>query len=604
MSAPTKIAIIYFTGSAKATAEKIASIVDAQIFDLGKNPNNNAKILQDLFADNTAIIGICAAGILMRLLSPVIADKHSEPTVIAVSGNGKFVVPLLGGHKGANGLAKEIAHGLDGVAAITTASDAVFSFALDDPPSGYELANPKAAKNAMAAILNGEALQVTGDASWLEKAGYPIAENGSVKVTISEFFNPKNLSKNTLLYHPKILVAGVGCARGSKSLEVIDLIKKSLADATLSTKSLAAIATIDIKSDERAFHAAAEYFDVPLKLFSPEELAKNETLVPNPSEIVKAETGTASVAESASLFAGKLLVQKQKTLNATCAIGRAEHPIDLEKFGKSPGQLHLVGIGPGAQMQRTFSATNAMKNSSDWVGYGLYLDLISDLHKNQIQHRFELGDEEKRVRFAMELAATGKNVALICSGDAQIYAMASLVYELLQAKDKRAVSAGAKRLQVFSHPGISALQMASSKAGALLGHDFCAISLSDLLTPREDIEKRLLAAAKGDFVTAFYNPRSKRRLDLMEKAKQLYLQYRPGDTPVIIGTNLGRKSENLHITTLENFNPDEIDMLTIVLFGSSNSKSFMRGDGKLVAFTPRGYARKIYAEKSSIEPGP
>ncbi len=243
-----------------------------------------------------------------------------------------------------------------------------------------------------------------------------------------------------------------------------------------------------------------------------------------------------------------------------------------------------------------------MKNSSEWVGYGLYLDLISDLHENQILHRFELGDEEKRVRFAMELAAKGKIVALVCSGDAQIYAMASLVYELLQAGGSRAVSPAARRLQVESHPGISALQMASSKAGALLGHDFCAISLSDLLTPRPDIERRLLAAAKGDFVTAFYNPRSRRRLDLMEKAKQLYLQYRPSDTPVIIGTNLGRKNENLRITTLEKFNSDEIDMLTIVIFGSSGSKSFMRGDGSMVAFTPRGYAKKIHASKSVVAP--
>ncbi len=592
MSKSAKITIVYFTGSAKTTAEKIASTVEAEIFNLGKKSDNSAKILQDLFEENTAIIGVCAAGILMRLLAPVIADKHGEPVVIAVSGNGKFIVPLLGGHKGANALAKKIAHGLDGVAAITTASDAAFDFALDDPPDGYELANPEAAKNAMAAILNGEALDVTGDAPWLEKAGYPVEKTGSVKLVISEFSNPENLNKNTLLYHPKTLVAGVGCARGTGAKEVIDLINKSLAQAALSAKSLAAIATIDIKSDESAFHAAAEYFDVPLKLFSPEELARNETLVPNPSEIVKAETGTASVAESAALIAGKLLVEKQKTTNATCAIGSADQPIDLKNFGQAPGQLHLVGIGPGAPEQRTFSATNAMKNSNHWVGYGLYLDLISDLHKNQIKHRFELGDEEKRVRFAMELAATGKNVALICSGDAQIYAMASLVYELLDARGKRAVSAGAKRLQVFSHPGISALQMASSKAGALLGHDFCAISLSDLLTPREDIEKRLLAAAKGDFVTAFYNPRSKRRLDLMEKAKQLYLQYRPGDTPVIIGTNLGREGESVRITSLEEFDPEEIDMLTIVLFGSSNSKSFLRGDGKLVAFTPRGYAKK------------
>jgi cobalt-precorrin 5A hydrolase/precorrin-3B C17-methyltransferase len=173
--------------------------------------------------------------------------------------------------------------------------------------------------------------------------------------------------------------------------------------------------------------------------------------------------------------------------------------------------------------------------------------------------------------------------------------MAALVYELLDAEGPRALSDAARRVGVESHPGISAFQAASSKVGALIGHDFCCISLSDLLTPREDILKRLEGAAAADFVTAFYNPRSLRRTDLIEKALAIFSAHRPPQTPVIIGTSLGRPEEKIRVTTLAEFDPAEIDMLTIVLFGSSTSKAFTRGDGRTVAFTPRGYAKKAGA---------
>src|SRR5690606_8891030 len=149
---------------------------------------------------------------------------------------------------------------------------------------------------------------------------------------------------------------------------------------------------------------------------------------------------------------------------------------------------------------------------------------------------------------------------------------------------------------IETHPGISAFQAASAAAGALIGHDFCCISLSDLLTPRADILKRLDGAARADFVTAFYNPRSQRRTDLIEEAKRIYLAHRPPDTPVIIGRQLGRPEEQVEVTTLAAFDPTTIDMLTIVLFGASTSRAFTRGSGQTVAFTPRGYAVKAERE--------
>src|SRR5690606_13470506 len=152
-------------------------------------------------------------------------------------------------------------------------------------------------------------------------------------------------------------------------------------------------------------------------------------------------------------------------------------------------------------------------------------------------------------RHALELAATGKVVSLVCSGDAQIYAMAALAYELLDAEGDRAVSPVARRVNIETHPGVSAFQAASAAAGALIGHDFCCISLSDLLTPREAILKRLEGAAVADFVTALYNPRSQRRTDLIEEAKRIFLEHRPPDTPVVIGSNLGRPSQRVRVVT-------------------------------------------------------
>jgi len=194
------------------------------------------------------------------------------------------------------------------------------------------------------------------------------------------------------------------------------------------------------------------------------------------------------------------------------------------------------------------------------------------LKADQKEHRFPLGAEEKRVRHALELASSGRDVAVVCSGDPGIFAMATLAYELIDTGAAEGeVSIAAKRVEIIVAPGISAFQAAAARAGAPIGHDFCCISLSDLLTPRDDILKRLKAAAEGDFVTAFYNPRSKRRVTLLDEAFNTLRQHRPADTPVILATDLGRPAEHVRVFTLETVNSEDVDMLTLVMVGSSNS---------------------------------
>jgi cobalt-precorrin 5A hydrolase/precorrin-3B C17-methyltransferase len=579
-------AIVTFAHSGADTATRLASLIGARVHHCGPDGEEARVLLPRLFAASTPIIGICAAGILIRLLAPHLVDKHDEPPVIAVSQDGAHIVPLLGGHHGANRLAREIAAHLGGDAALTTASDAKFARGLDDPPPGWVLADPAAAKPAMTALLVGGKIALEGNAPWLAAAGYPLSSAGAIRVRVDE-----RVSRNDreLLYHPRTLVAGIGAERGVAADEVIGLIEATLASADLSPASLAALASIDIKSDESAFHTAATHFGVPLRLFTAAELNEERYRLVNPSPLVEAETGTPGVSEAAALKAGTLLVPKRKSQRATCAIGHASAPIDPVTFGRAPGVLHVVGIGPGDSASRSAASVAALDASSDWVGYGLYLDLIGDLRLAQEEHRFPLGDEELRVRHALELAATGKTVSLVCSGDAQIYAMASLVFELLEAVGERKVSEPARRVAVDVHPGISAFQAASAAAGALIGHDFACISLSDLLTPTDTIRQRLAAAAQGDFVTALYNPRSQRRTDLIEEAKAAFVRHRPLDTPVIVASNLGRPAQQVDIVTLGSFDPTAVDMLTIVLIGSSTSRLLRRGNGRALAFTPRGY---------------
>ncbi len=192
------------------------------------------------------------------------------------------------------------------------------------------------------------------------------------------------------------------------------------------------------------------------------------------------------------------------------------------------------------------------------------------------------------MRQALALAAEGRSVALVSSGDAGIYALATLVFECL---DAGGLPDGASRIEIIVSPGVSAMQAAAARAGAPLGHDFCAISLSDLLTPWETIEARIRAAAEGDFVIAFYNPVSRRRRTQLAEAKRILLKHRPRETPVVLAKNLGRDGEAVSTTTLAELSVDDVDMLTLVIVGASTTRQ-VSAAGRTFTYTPRGYEKK------------
>ncbi|MCK0171680.1 precorrin-3B C(17)-methyltransferase [Aliiroseovarius sp. S1123] len=593
--------VICLNASGEPLAHKVAALLGAQVHGReGRVEKADAFFpnaldhVRMLFAAGTPIVGVCAAGILIRAVAPILANKLAEPPVVAVADDGSAVLPLLGGHRGANRLATQIAAGINATAAVTTAGDVSMGVALDEPPVGYRLANQKDAKEAMAELLSGAGVSIVGENIFdIDDAG------GAVELVVTEA--PVETGPTRLAYHPQRFALGVGCARNADPEELWQNVSEQLVAANIAPEAIACVTSLDLKADERAMNDLARRLDVPFRVFTAEELEAETARLANPSDVVFEEVGCHGVSEGAALAAAgpdaELVVEKVKTANTTCAIARAPEPI-TEMRGRTRGKLSIVSIGPGQHTWRTPEASHLLQEAEELVGYGLYIDLIGPLAAGKTRSDFPLGGEEDRCRYALEQAGKGKNVALVCSGDAGIYAMGALVYELLdRTAEEKGVSDAARRVEVVSTPGVSALQGAAARAGAPLGHDFCAISLSDLLTHREDIVKRLHAAAEGDFVIAFYNPVSMKRRTLLAEARDILLKHRPADTPVMLASNLGRPTENIRYRRLDELQVDEVDMLTVVLVGSSNSRLAQLGEGPRM-FTPRGYARRIDGDLS------
>nr|MBA3611070.1 precorrin-3B C(17)-methyltransferase [Rubrobacter sp.] len=354
-----------------------------------------------------------------------------------------------------------------------------------------------------------------------------------------------------------------GCSRGATADEVLTLLDSSLREASLSGKSLAALASIDVKRDEAGLLEAAGRLGVPIRFHTAEALSEVET--PNPSNVVREAVGTPSVAEAAVLVSGaSLVLEKRKSEMATVAVGRLP----------ARGKLYLVSLGPGEDALIPPLARNALAASELVVGLDQYVDRVRHLLRPGTRILTPpLGNEIQRAELALEEARAGGSAALVSSGDIGVYAMASPVLEL--AGDD---------VDVVVVPGITASQAAASLLGSPLGHDHCSISLSDLLTPWEVIERRVEAAALGDFVVSLYNPRSQGRDWQLGKVKDLLLAHRPPDTPVGIVRDAYRPTQHVALTDLASLRPEDVDMLTIVVVGSSQTRLVA---GRMV--TPRGY---------------
>lgn len=252
------------------------------------------------------------------------------------------------------------------------------------------------------------------------------------------------------------------------------------------------------------------------------------------------------------------------------------------------GKIYVAGIGPGCEADVTPAVAKALRCSDVVVGYKYYFRFIEGF----ISQGTECVDtgmkrERDRARQAFELAEQGKTVCVISSGDSGIYGMAPLIWEMKRERGSE--------IEIEVLPGISAFQKAASLLGAPIGHDFCVISLSDLMTPWELIEKRIIAAAQADFVTAVYNPKSNERYWQLYRLKELFLKERSFHTPVGYVRQAGRDEQAVTVTTLADFDPEQVDMFTVVLIGNSQSYNW---NGTMI--TPRGYYREEQDETVGI----
>jgi cobalt-precorrin 5A hydrolase / precorrin-3B C17-methyltransferase len=554
--------------AATANGRRNAAHLERAWSDAHLYEGKTKEALRQAWRECDAIVLFLATGAAVRLLAPLLEDKHRDPGVVCVDDAARFAVSLVGGHGGgANELAGRVADSLGATPVVTTASEASGVPALDSLGAGlaFRVEDGSDLAAVGAALVSGEPVNLVSDARW--PLG-PLPEN----VGRSEKAEPPlifisdrmvSVPRPAVVYRPPSLVAGVGCSRGASSGEILDLLDRSLEEAGLSRKSVASLASVEAKSDEAGLLEAAKELGVPLRFYAAEELSTLE--VPNPSTVVKDAVGTPSVAEASVLASGaELIVEKRKSGMATVAVGRLP----------SRGRLSLVGLGPGDDALIPPLAREALAASELVVGLEQYVDRVRHLLRPGTKVSTPpLGNEVERAREALAEARSGGSVALVSSGDAGIYAMASPALEL-----------AGEDVEVTIVPGITAAQAAASLLGSPLGHDHCAISLSDLLTPWEVIQERVRAAAEADFVVSLYNPRSKGRDWQLGKAREILLQHRPPDTPVGVVRDAYREGQEVTVTDLGSLRPEEVDMLTVVIVGSSQTE--VRA-GRMV--TPRGY---------------
>ena len=581
------IAVVAVTRAGKRLAETIADALPtrATVID---HPTA-ADGLRAGFVQYDAVVAVMSAGAVVRILAPLIAagNKSSDPAVLVIDEAGRFVTPILGGHgAGANRLAIELAEVLGSNAVITTATDVAGVPGLDElgwPVSGDVSGVGRAMLDGEKVVLSsahrwplpalGEnVIEVLGDAAMVDHPTILISDLASAPA-----------GRGTVVLRPPSLVVGMGASRGVRAQEARQLLDRALQEAGLAIESVVAIATAQIKSEEQGLIDLARQLRVPLVTHSAAALAK--IAVPNPSEVVRAAVGVPSVSEAAALLgdrecpegpdgpdgpehigqiAAELIVTKTASAMATVAIARH----------RPRGRLAIVGLGPGSRDLLTAAARDELRRASVVVGLDQYVDQIRDLLRPGTQILSSgLGQEEERASTAVARAGDGFAVALIGSGDAGVYAMASPALEGADGS-----------IDVVGIPGITAGLAASAVLGAPLGHDHCYLSLSDLHTPWPVIERRVTAAAQGDFVLLCYNPRSAQRDWQLGRALGLLAEYRPPTTPVGVVRNASRADQSAILTTLADFDPAVVDMYSLVVIGSSQTRIV---SGRMV--TPRGY---------------
>ncbi len=607
-----KVAIVAITKSGAELGRKILEALPGSILyfpeKLGFEPGERMypfsqtlkELIGEFFPGYRSLVLIMAAGIAVRLVAPKLENKHKDPGVVVVDEGGRFAISLVSGHEGgANELARRIAQAIGAQPVITTAEEARETISLDTlgQSFGWELEEGADLARVRAALINGEEVgiyQDAGERNWWPK-GTPLPTNIYIltnledikrlslkaAIIITDRLLDQKLVEHVAIYRSKSLVVGLGYHQGVSPSHIEEAVGQLLLKHNLSPKSIRNVATIDVKQGEASLSHLAQAKSLNVEFFSAPALAEVDFPSP-PSSMTHKWVGTPSVCEAAALLssgASSLLVPKTKLGDITLAIARIP-------FDKSLGKLFLVGLGPGDPDYLTPRARKTLSESDVILGYRTYIELLGGIVRGKEVVSTEMGEEVKRAERAISLAGQGKTVSLVSGGDSGLYGMAGLVMEMLRFQKKAEIY-----LEVI--PGVPALCGASSLLGAPLTSDFACISLSDRLTPWEDIERRLELSARGDMVIVLYNPCSQGRRRELALARDILLKHRGGSTPVGIVDSAYRKGQRIAITDIDHMLDFDIGMSSTVIVGNSSTFTLDKW-----MITPRGYSKKYNLERS------
>jgi cobalt-precorrin 5A hydrolase/precorrin-3B C17-methyltransferase len=474
-----------------------------------------------------------------------------------VAEDGSAVVPLLGGLGGVNVMAREIAAGLDVSAAITTSGELRFGTCLLNPPSGYTLGDLELGKRFVSDLLAGQPVRIEGAAPWLAQAQLPEDPEAALSIHIGSA--ERAPAANELMIYPRSVLVAVS----GEITQVPSAIRTALRQANIAVQSLACLLASEQQMANPALREAALELGVPLRF--------------------------ASVGGDANVLARHALPDAAIVSQGNgLAIALASQPLDVAQIGRARGRLAVIGLGPGAAELMVPAVKAELARANDVLGYETYVRMAGPFRDDQVLHCTDNREEMQRARHAFELAAQGRSVVVVSSGDPGVFAMAAAVLEALHESSEP--NWHSVDLEIL--PGVSASLATAAQAGAPLGHDFCVMSLSDNLKPWAIIEKRLDLASQADLALAFYNPISRSRPWQLGRALEIVAQHRTAETPVVLGRDIGRPGQTLRVITLGQLTPDQVDMRTMVLIGSSTTCTFPRAEGGQWVYTPRWYGDK------------
>lgn len=593
-----RVAMVAFTRRGLSLARRIRRSLQCDELRLAAPPRlaegddvvsyeSLASWTEQAFACSDALVFVGACGIAVRSIAPYVRDKFADPAVVCVDEMGTVAVPLLSGHVGgANDLARRVAAAAGGRAAVSTATDVNDVFAVDvwAASQGLVLLDRDVAREVSAALLEGETVGFASDFEVEGKlpAGLVEADRASdLDLGISVSFNANRRPfARTLRLVPCLVTVGVGCKRGTAWEEIAHLVDACLDEAQLVPQAVRSVASIDRKADEPGLLSFAQERGYDLRFYTADELASVEGSFSS-SEFVRQVVGVDNVCERAACADGSRLVLPRRAAGGvTVALAIAEPHLTFAdpEHGVTERRLVCVGLGPGGAADMTYKARAALDEADVICGYTSYIDLVRTDYPHKELLATPMRQEVARCRMALERAAAGARVAMICSGDPGVYGMAGLLLEL--APEYPGVE-----VQVV--PGVSAANGGAAVLGAPLMHDWCTISLSDLMTPWDKIERRLLAAAEADFCIALYNPSSRKRSDYLQRACDILLAHRSPETICGYVHSIGREGERSEVLTLGELRDVQVDMLTCVFVGNSETRVV---DGRMV--TPRGYLQR------------